>query len=112
MKMDVSTLHLTQISYIPSYKLKNPKPIPKMLDDKESWEILLDDVSDYIEACKSKNRGKGMVKPFTVLLVDMMVPDGNGGKKVSLAIYTDFLYLVTIIRERSLMLHPLYLRIQ
>ncbi|KAF8241137.1 hypothetical protein L208DRAFT_1041850, partial [Tricholoma matsutake] len=52
MKMNVSTLNLTQIGYIPSYKLKNPKPIPKMLEDRELWEILLNDVSDYIEACK------------------------------------------------------------
>ena len=86
-KMNVSTLHLSQIGYIPSYKPKNPKPIPKMLEDEESWEILLDDVSDYISACKSKNRGKGMVKPFTVILVDMSGPDvkDNGPKKVSFA---------------------------
>jgi hypothetical protein len=82
-KMNVSTLHLTQVGYIPSYKPKNPKPIPKMLEDKESWEILLDDVSDYIEGCKSKNWGKGAVKPFTVLLTDMSIPDGINGKKVS-----------------------------
>ncbi|KAF8239840.1 hypothetical protein L208DRAFT_1353082 [Tricholoma matsutake] len=61
-KMNVSTLHLTQLGYTPSYKPKNPKPVPKMLKDEESWEILLDDVSDYIEGCKSKNRGKGVVK--------------------------------------------------
>lgn len=87
-KMNVSTLHLSQIGYIPSYKPKNPKPIPKMLEDEESWEILLDDVSDYIMACKSKNRGKGVVKAFTVILVDMSVPDGkdNGVKKVSFAL--------------------------
>jgi hypothetical protein len=85
MKMNVSVLHLTQVGYIPSYKPKNPKPVPKMLEDEESWEILLDDVSDYIDACKSKNRGKGVVKPFTVLLIDMSAPDGIGGKKVNLA---------------------------
>jgi hypothetical protein len=54
-KMNVSTLHLIQLGYIPSYKPKNPKPVPKMLKDEESWEILLDDVSDYIDGCKSKN---------------------------------------------------------
>jgi hypothetical protein len=86
--MNVSTLHLSQIGYIPSYKPKNPKPVPKMLEDEESWEILLDDVSDYIVACKSKNRGKGVVKAFTVILVDMSGPDGNdnGAKKVSLIV--------------------------
>ena len=68
--MNVSTLHLSQIGYIPSYKPKNPKPILKMLEDEESWEILLNDVSDYITACKSKNHGKGVVKAFTVFLVD------------------------------------------
>jgi hypothetical protein len=55
--MNVSTLHLSQIGYIPSYKPKNPKPVPKILGDEESWEILLDDVSEHIMACKSKNRG-------------------------------------------------------
>jgi hypothetical protein len=90
--MNVSTLHLSQIGYIPSYKPKNPKPIPKMLEDEESWEILLDDVSDYIVACKSKNRGKGIVKAFTVILVDMSGPDGkdNGAKKVSFVVCTIF----------------------
>lgn len=89
MRMNVSTLHLTQLGYIPSYKPKNPTPVPKMLEDEESWEILLDDVSDYIDTCKSKNCGKGAVKPFTVLLVDISAPDGPGigGKKVSLSIY-------------------------
>jgi len=33
MKMNVSTLHLTQVGYIPLYNLKNPKPVPKMLED-------------------------------------------------------------------------------
>ena len=82
-KMNVSMLHFTQVGYIPSYKLKNHKPVPKMLKDEESWEILLDDVSDYIEGCKSKNQGKGAVKPFIVLLTDMSIPDGISGKKVS-----------------------------
>ncbi|KAF8227776.1 hypothetical protein L208DRAFT_1108705, partial [Tricholoma matsutake] len=43
-KMHVSTLHLTQLGYIPSYKPNNSKPVPKILKDEESWEILLDDV--------------------------------------------------------------------
>ena len=60
-----------------------------MLEDEESWEILLDDVSNYIMACKSKNRGKGVVKAFAIILIDMSGPlsDGkdNGAKKVSFA---------------------------
>ena len=54
----------------PHISQKNPKSILKMLEDEESWEILLNDVSDYITACKSKNHGKGVVKAFTVFLVD------------------------------------------
>lgn len=101
-KMNVSTLHLTQLGYIPLYKPKNPKPVPKMLEDEESWEILLDDVLDYIVSCKSKNHGKGAVKPFIVLLIDMSAPDGTGGKKVSLTIYISFYdFVVTrTIREK------------
>ena len=50
-------------------------------------------------ACKSKNWGKGVVKPFTIILNDMSGPDGkdhNGPKKVSFAVCTVFLVLTKL----------------
>ncbi|KAJ7450496.1 hypothetical protein B0H11DRAFT_1877432 [Mycena galericulata] len=61
---------MANIAYIPSYKPKNPKPTPKLLEDEEGWENLVKDVENYISTCKAKNKGKGVVKPFTINLID------------------------------------------
>lgn len=77
---------LTSIAYIPSYKPKNPKPKPKLLESDEAWNKLVADVSEYIEGCKAKKKGKGEVKPFHIEVVDMSGGDSaksTGSKKVS-----------------------------
>ena len=46
------------------YKPKNPKPVPKMLDDEDAWEGLIDDIASHLKTSKSK-------KPFSILILDM-----------------------------------------
>ena len=67
-KMGTKVTHLTELGYIASYKPKTPKPVPKMLDDEEAWEGLIDDVSSHLKASKTK-------KPFTILVLDMSGSD-------------------------------------
>ncbi|KAJ7643279.1 hypothetical protein B0H17DRAFT_1216145 [Mycena rosella] len=57
---------LSGIAYIPSYKPKSPKPIPKLLDSKQAWSRLITDVENYINTSKAKRRGNGDVKPFFI----------------------------------------------
>jgi hypothetical protein len=73
------------IGYVPSYK--KPKPAPKLLDDEEAWDLLVADVGQHIKGTKSKNREKGEVQPFSLLIVDMSEEPSKGpsvaaGKKV------------------------------
>ena len=56
---------------MPSYKPNNPKPIPKLLEDDNDWEKLLVDVEKYCTICTAKCKGKGTVKQFVIVLVDM-----------------------------------------
>jgi hypothetical protein len=67
--MEVSMTLLAGIGYIPSYKPKASKPVPKLLEDDTSWYKLLEDVHAFILACKGKN-GKGMVKAFHINIID------------------------------------------
>ncbi|KAJ7241043.1 hypothetical protein B0H12DRAFT_48132 [Mycena haematopus] len=69
---------MADIAYTASYMSKNPKPIPKLLEDEDAWNRLVEDVGCYIQSCKNKNKGKGAVKPFTVTLVDT---SGGGDSK-------------------------------
>lgn len=79
---------MSNIGYTPSYKPRNPKPLPKLLDDEESWELLVSDVQKFIQKEQKKNRGKGEVAPFSIRLTDMSNVDEpsskTGGKKVPL----------------------------
>ncbi|KAF8817348.1 hypothetical protein BYT27DRAFT_7075291 [Phlegmacium glaucopus] len=68
-RMEVSLTLLAGIGYIPSYKPKTSKPVPKLLEDDASWHKLLEDVHAFILACKGKNN-KGTVKAFHINIVD------------------------------------------
>ncbi|KAJ7780414.1 hypothetical protein B0H14DRAFT_2631131 [Mycena olivaceomarginata] len=68
-KMETRVTLLVNIGYVPSYK--KPKPAPKLLNDEEAWDLLVADVGQHIKGAKSKNRGKGEVQPFSLLIVDM-----------------------------------------
>ncbi|KAH9966224.1 hypothetical protein BJV74DRAFT_890112 [Russula compacta] len=51
-KMETRISLLSSIAYIPSYKPKIPKPVPKLLED------------------EAKNKGKGLVKAFSILIIN------------------------------------------
>lgn len=80
-KMDVSVTHLSAIGYIPSYKPKNPKPLPKLLETSEDYERMMDDISAYRKGCLAK-KGR-TVKPFSIRLSDTSETPVDGRSKVS-----------------------------
>ncbi|RDB15211.1 hypothetical protein Hypma_004708 [Hypsizygus marmoreus] len=69
-KMETRVRLLTDIGYIPSYIPKSQKPLPKLLEDDESYAAMIEDIEEYIDACKEKNKGKGKVKSFYISIVD------------------------------------------
>ncbi|KAL4077648.1 hypothetical protein J3A83DRAFT_4368980 [Scleroderma citrinum] len=50
-----------------------------MLEDEESWAALKEDVMDYIQASKAKNKGHRTVKPSIITIVDLL----SGGTDVN-----------------------------
>ena len=78
-KMEVSVTHLSAIGYIPSYKPKNPKPVPKLLETATDYERMMEDIADYRKTCLNSKSHK--VKPFTINLSDTSA--APGGSKVS-----------------------------
>ncbi|KAJ7055611.1 hypothetical protein C8F01DRAFT_1319470 [Mycena amicta] len=69
-----------QIGYVPSYLPRSPKPLPKLLDE-EAWPNLIADVAQFIEREKAKNRGKGVVKAFHILISIITAEKGKEKKK-------------------------------
>ena len=77
------------IGYIPSFLPKSPKPLPKLLEDEESYSTMIEDIGDYMALCRAKNRGKGVVKPFHIQIVDTS-SDGDS-KKTKVSVLLVFL---------------------
>lgn len=69
-KMGTTARSLTHLGWIALYASKTPKPTPKLLEDEEDFAALLTNVWEYMEGCKAKNCGKGIVKPFSIILSD------------------------------------------
>jgi len=94
--MEVSLTLLAGIGYIPSYKSKASKPVPKLLEDDTSWHKLLEDVHAFILTCKGKS-GKGTIKAFHINIVDTTAPV-DSDPKVSFAksIHATIPYLCTV----------------
>lgn len=111
-RMETRLSLLARIAYIPSYKPKNPKPVPKLLEDDDDWKKLLVDVEEYRAACVAKCKGKGTVKQFVIVLVDMSGPDGKSDpKKVRFltgqyAVHLQNLTAFLRLRRRRLLIHP------
>jgi hypothetical protein len=105
-------VHPASIGYIPSFVPKSPKPRPKLLEDEESYYAMLDDIADYVATCRSKNRGKGVVKPFHIQIVD--TSSGGDSKKTSSKVrfaVLSFYDLDLIYYRRRQMIHnPLSLQ--
>ncbi|KAJ7726448.1 hypothetical protein DFH07DRAFT_970487 [Mycena maculata] len=67
---------------VAKHQARPQKPAPKLLESDDSWDVLITDVQQYIKSCQGKNRGKGEVKPFSILPVDMdQVEDAKGKAK-------------------------------
>ncbi|KAJ7315400.1 hypothetical protein DFH08DRAFT_972096 [Mycena albidolilacea] len=80
-KMEVSVTHLAAIGYIPSYKPKSSKPLPKLLETAKDYESMMDDIEEFRKSClKSKS---GVVKPFAIVLSDTSAAPERGGAKTS-----------------------------
>ena len=76
LKMETSITHLSQLGYVPSWKIpKTGKSIPKLLEKESDFENLVDIIWTYIEEQKGKNHGKGKVKPWTILIMDTSGPE-------------------------------------
>ena len=107
-KMGTQLSLLSFIGYIPSYKPKKPKPIPKLLEDEEAWEKLVDDVSDYITTSKRKKGGKGVVKTFSIAIVDTSGPGQKEATKVCFFLHPSNNYHMQLHREvrKSMQLLP------
>jgi hypothetical protein len=70
-KMETSIVHRSQIGYILPWKApRTGKPTAKLLEDEEAFRNLINNVWQYIDEQKAKNKGKGKVKPFTIQIVD------------------------------------------
>lgn len=74
-KMGRRITQMDDLAYVPSYKPRNPKPIPKILDDDDAWDTLISDVRQHIKAAQESNRGKGVLKPFSIQIVDLSKAD-------------------------------------
>ncbi|KAG2021263.1 hypothetical protein CC2G_006517 [Coprinopsis cinerea AmutBmut pab1-1] len=63
LRMGCSVSHLMAVSigYVPSWLPKNPKPKPKLLDDEQSWEKLVNVVRQFRDDAKAKKKGKGTI---------------------------------------------------
>ena len=71
-KMETSIIHRASIGYILPWKVpRTGKPIAKLLEDEEAFGNLINNIWQYIEEQKAKNKGKGKVKPFCIQVVDM-----------------------------------------
>jgi hypothetical protein len=70
-KMETSIVHRAQIGYVLPWKApRTGKPIAKLLEDEEAFQNLINNVWQYIDEQKAKNKGKGKVKPFSIQIVD------------------------------------------
>ena len=75
-KMESSIIHRSSIGYILPWKVpRTGKPIAKLLEDEEAFRILINNIWQYIDEQKAKNKGKGKVKPFSIQVVDMADTD-------------------------------------
>ncbi|KAK6971800.1 hypothetical protein R3P38DRAFT_2835562 [Favolaschia claudopus] len=73
---------LTDIAYTISFWPKTPKPTPKCLEDERDWGKLIRSIEEHISTCQKKNRGKGVVKSFSVRITDAPgEPTKQAGKK-------------------------------
>ena len=82
-KMDAGPSQMATIGYIPSYKPNNPKPVPKLLEDAESWAKLVNDVGQHILSFASKKGAAKTIKPFVITILNTCGPGSKKEKEVN-----------------------------
>ncbi|KAK6981232.1 hypothetical protein R3P38DRAFT_3234491 [Favolaschia claudopus] len=86
-KMETRKSLLTDIAYTISFWPKTPKPTPKRLEDERDWGKLIRSIEEHISTCQKRNRGKGVVKSFSVRITDapgeQTKQAGKKGKKAA-----------------------------
>jgi hypothetical protein len=91
--MEIGLSHLSAIGYILPWKLpRTGKPTAKLLEDEEAYKTLIKNIFLYIDEQQAKRKGKGVVKPFTIQIVDTSAP---ADAKVSS--FNNYMYLSYII---------------
>jgi hypothetical protein len=71
---------LPPLGYIPSWKPAKAKASPKILDGPETFAKLVKEAQEMIAESKAKNKGKGIVKAWSIQLVDLYKAETNSGK--------------------------------
>jgi len=79
------------VGYIFSFTPKSPKPCPVALESETSWNRLLMIAATHIESEKAKNRGRGIVKPWTVRIEMMGEEEMKGEKPAPGKVHCDYL---------------------
>jgi hypothetical protein len=69
--MGCSHSTVPSLGYIPSWKMTKGKPTPKILDGPEAFTKLIKEIQGHIGKQKSKNKGKGVVKSWSIHLMDL-----------------------------------------
>jgi hypothetical protein len=82
MLRDPETLSL---GYINPFKARGAgKMVPSSLENVEEWKGLIQHVKTFLSREQAKNRGKGgLMKPWTIVLVDLGKDSGQIASKVS-----------------------------
>ncbi len=71
---------LPPLGYVPSWKPAKAKTSPKILDGPEKFAKLVKEAREMIAESKAKNKGKGVVKAWSIQLVDLYKAETNSGK--------------------------------
>jgi hypothetical protein len=71
---------LPPLGYVTSWKPAKAKASPKILDGPEALTKLVKEAREMIAESKAKNRGKGVVKAWSIRLVDLYKAETNSGK--------------------------------
>jgi hypothetical protein len=74
---------LLELGYVLPWRTKaGAKTTPKLLNDNESFEKMVDDVRAWRQEQASKSKGKGVVKSFSIRLVNLQADAAKPLKKV------------------------------
>ena len=91
--MDVQLSLLSHIGYTPSFAPKSLKPVPKLLEDQEHWDSLIDCVQHHRSLCLEHKGEKGVIKPCSVKIID--TSESCGKESSSKKVFSRLLFVIT-----------------